>query len=367
MLISIIIPTYKEAPNLTPLCTSIAEEFNSIKYEILIMDDDSQDGSDKVVAELQKQEIPVSIINRKGHKRGLSAAVIDGLRIAKGDYCAVMDADLSHPVSSIKPMLDKLQQGEVDFCLGSRYVDGASIDIQWTLKRRVISMVATLLAVPLSKIKDPMSGFFLLASKNVPPINKLSPLGYKIALELIVKGGFDKIYEHPIHFSERLHGNSKMNVRQQFYYLRHLRRLYQYKYPTMSEFLQFGMVGGSGFVVDVTFYYMFQSLFGMSHLAARAASFWLGASWNWYWNRTVTFSEYFKAHPVKQWLSFVFVSIFGFVINWGLYSLLTINVAFFDEYRILALLLGVLGGMGFNFMFSRIFIFRHIEEDEGEK
>lgn len=364
MLVSIIIPTYKEAPNLTPLSKSIAEEFVPNEYELLIMDDNSRDGSDKIVAKLKKKNISIRFITRKGKKRGLSAAVIDGIKIAKGEYCAIMDADLSHPISAIKPMLAKLQKSKTDFCLGSRYVDKASIDQEWTLKRRIISAVATILAFPLSRVKDPMSGFFVLAKKDIPPLNKLSPVGYKIALELIVKGNFTKIYEHPIHFSQRLHGSSKMNVRQKFYYLRHLRRLYQYKYPVMSEFMHFGMVGGSGFIIDVGFYYIFQFLLEMNHVAARAASFWLGASWNWYWNRTITFSEYFKANPLKQWISFVFVSLFGFIINWGLYSLLTINVAFFDANKILALIMGVIGGMGFNFMFSRIFIFRHIKEDD---
>ncbi|MBE8182798.1 MAG: hypothetical protein HAW61_04675 [Candidatus Portiera sp.] len=259
-------------------------------------------------------------------------------------------------------MIKKLQTNEVDFCLGSRYVEGGSIDIEWTWSRRLISFATTCLAMPLCNIKDPMSGFFTFAKNKLPPLHQLSPVGYKIALELMVKGDFNKIYEYPIPFSQRIHGHSKMNVRQQFFYLRHLRRLYQYKFPVASEFVQFGLVGGSGFIVDVSIYYLLQYAADMQHIMARGLSFWVGASWNWFWNRTITFSDHFKSHPVKQWSSFVLISIFGFSINWGSYYLLTEYVAFFDDYKIFALMAGVVAGMGLNFMFSRIFIFRHIEQ-----
>lgn len=366
MLLSILVPTYREAENIKLLCESIAQELQQVphaNYEILIMDDDSQDGSEQVVQQLQKSsthKIPVSIINRKGKKKSLSAAVIDGFAISKGEFCCVMDADLSHPPSAILPMVQSLQNNNGDFCLGSRYTEGGSIDIEWTLSRRVISLVATLLAMPLCRIKDPMSGFFAIARKDLPPLNTLSPVGYKIALELMVKGNLKKIIEYPIHFSQRIHGDSKMDVRQQFFYLRHLRRLYQYKFPVASEFVQFGMVGGSGFIVDVSIYYLLQYAADLQHTTARALSFWAGASWNWYWNRKVTFSEYFKSHPLRQWASFVLVCVFGFTINWGCYYMLTEYVDFFSIYKIFALMAGVIAGMGFNFMFSRAFIFRHI-------
>ena len=363
MLVSIILPTYKESKNIEPLCKAIAAEFKSQKYEILIMDDDSKDGTDLIVRKLRRKKLPVSLINRKDKKRGLSPAVIDGLEISQGKYCCVMDADLSHPVSAIRPMLNKLKNGKADLSLGSRYVAGGTIDMEWTVRRRFLSFIATLLALPLGGVKDPMSGFFVLAKKDIPYRDMLSPLGYKIALELIVKGGFSKIYEHPIHFRERRFGKSKMDVSQQFYYLRHLRRLYSYKFPVLSEFVQFGMVGASGFIVDVFIYYVLQYVFLMEHIIARAFSFWISASWNWFWNRTITFSEHFKSNPIKQWISFLAVSLFGFTMNWGAYYLLTTEVEFFDEYRILALMIGVIAGLGFNFMFSRIFIFRHIRNE----
>lgn len=366
MLLSIILPTYEEAENIPVVCESIASAMQASKirdYEILIMDDCSNDGSDRQSRKLNKRGIPVQFIERQGKQRGLSAAVLDGLERATGQYCCVMDADMSHPARAIAPMLAKLQNDETDFCLGSRYVAGGRIDEDWTLRRFLLSRMATFLALPLIGVKDPMSGFFVLARRSLPPLAKLSPLGYKIALELLIKGKFQRVYEYPIYFRNRLHGESKMNIREQFLFLQHLRRLYRVQYPTLSEFAHFGLVGGSGFVVDLLLYYGLQQVANMNHIWARALSFWGAASWNWYWNRVITFADYFKSMPLYQWLTFVAVSVFGFVLNWGTYVVLTSYVGFFTTYKIFALLLGVVAGLGLNFMFSRVLVFRHLDQE----
>ena len=368
MLLSIILPTYQEAENIPAVCASIASALHESKikdYEILIMDDCSRDGSDRQAKKLNQKGIPVQFIERKDKQRGLSAAVLDGLKLSQGKYCCVMDADMSHPAEAIAPMLAKLQNDEADFCLGSRYVMGGRIDENWTFRRFLLSRAATFLALPLIKVKDPMSGFFMLARQSLPPLAKLSPLGYKIALELLIKGRYERVYEYPIYFRNRLHGQSKMNIREQFLYLQHLRRLYKVQYPILSEFAHFGLVGGSGFFVDVLLYYGLQHAFSMNHIWARALSFWGAASWNWYWNRVITFSDYFKSMPLYQWLGFIAVSGFGFVLNWGTYAVLTSYVSFFATHKIFALLLGVAAGLGLNFMFSRVLVFRHLDHEAG--
>jgi len=159
-------------------------EREALCYEILIMDDNSQDGSIEKAQELS-QTFPIRLINRT-ENRGLSPAVIDGFDEAKGDYIVVMDADLSHPASAIPKMIAQLKSGESDFVLGSRYVEGGSIDDSWTLWRYINSVVATLPALPLTKVKDPMSGFFAVRKADIPPARELSPIGYKIALEVMV-------------------------------------------------------------------------------------------------------------------------------------------------------------------------------------
>lgn len=364
--ISIIVPTYQEVKNLAPLSEMIASALqgHGHSYEILIMDDHSQDGSVELVASLA-QHHPIRIITRT-QNRGLSPAVIEGFENAQGDYIVVMDADLSHPASAIVEMVRQLKSRESDFVLGSRYVEGGSIDDSWTLWRYINSAVATLPALPLTKVKDPMSGFFAVRKTDMPATARLSPIGYKIALEVMVKGDFDKVSEVPIHFVDRVHGESKLTLGEQLKYLRHLRRLYQYKFQTKAEFIQFALVGSSGFIVDLLFYLLLQ-LAGLSHTTARALSFWPAVTWNWMLNRIITFSHREKTAKKTQWGAFVSSSLIGFAVNYGTYYTLTTYVPFFEDKTILALIIGVLIGMGFNFSISNLFIFKKLREAMGDE
>ena len=156
--ISVVIPTYQEVENI-PL---IAEEINTAlageSFEIIFVDDDSQDGSFDAVTKVA-HEIPARIIVRT-EERGLSTAVIRGIEEAVGKYIVVMDCDLSHPATAIPHMVEKLKANEADFVVGSRYVKGGSFDEDWGFFRLLNSKVATWLALPLCHVKDPMSGFF---------------------------------------------------------------------------------------------------------------------------------------------------------------------------------------------------------------
>ena len=160
----------------------------------------------------------------------------------------------------------------------------------------------------------------------------------------------------PIEFADRARGESKMTLAQQFNYLRHLRRLYLRKFGGVAEFIHFGAVGASGFVIDVAVYYLVQG-FGAPHQVARAISFWPAVSWNWAINRRMTFGDRRKRPRAKQWFEFVGMSIVGFTINWGVYYFLTMRVAFFDHYRILALVSGVGVASVFNFAASTVFVY----------
>ena len=362
--VSIVIPTYREVSNIAAITkrTNLALQSSNISHEILFVDDDSQDGSLELCKELAA-DYPVRIIVRT-ENRGLSPAVIEGIENAIGDYIVVMDADLSHPPEKIPEMISLLESGEADFVVGSRYVEGGSLGDEWGFFRRFNSRVATWMALPLVKISDPMSGFFSFRRVDIPPHQLLSPIGYKIGLELLIKGGFVRPREVPIHFVDRLEGESKMTLAEQVKYLRHLRRLYQYKFPTVSEFVHFGAVGASGFIVDLAIYLALQGLFGIGHQLARALSFWGAASWNWAANRLFTFPHRKKMAKLLQWPAFILSSLLGFAVNFGAYFLLTKYVPYFTEHLILAFLIGVILGMGFNFTASRIFVFRPMERND---
>ncbi len=228
-MISVVVPTYREAANLELVAEAVHEAFSSRTddYELLFIDDNSQDGSEEICEELS-QRFPVRIVVRK-LERGLATAVIHGIEVSSGDIVVVMDADLSHPPSAIPIMVERLQEGESDFVLGSRYVKGGSIHDDWSLFRKLNSVVPSLLARPLCPLKDPMSGFFAFHRADMPDTALLSPIGYKIALEIYVKGRFNHPSEVPIHFADRQHGESKLSLKEQLNFIRHLGRLYAFK------------------------------------------------------------------------------------------------------------------------------------------
>jgi dolichol-phosphate mannosyltransferase len=229
--LSVIVPTYREAENLRLLVPRIFEATRSagIDAEIVIVDDASPDDTVAVCAEFEGL-YPLRLIVRRD-ERGLSTAVLRGLHEAAGDVLLVMDADLSHPPEKLPEMYAAALDPANDFVIGSRYVAGGTTADDWGPFRWVNSRVATLLARPLTTALDPMAGFFALRRETFDSAESLDPIGYKIGLELIVKCRCRRVAEVPIHFSDRVHGQSKLSLREQVNYLRHLHRLYAHRFP----------------------------------------------------------------------------------------------------------------------------------------
>lgn len=231
-LVSIVVPTYKEAENLQPLIKRITKTMSllSFRFEIIVVDDDSQDGTNNVISKLVSEGHPIRLITRRG-ERGLSSAVIRGFKESKGEILVCMDADLSHRPEAIPRLLSKLRSQHVDFVIGSRYVAGGTTEEKWGFLRWLNSKIATLAARPFTNVKDPMSGFFATRRDVFERgISSLNPIGYKIGLELIVKCGCGRICEVPIDFVNRKSGLSKLNFREQVNYLMHIYRLFHYKF-----------------------------------------------------------------------------------------------------------------------------------------
>lgn len=358
MSLSIIIPTYRESLNIEPLTVRIAQALEPAAepYEIIFVDDDSDDSSEQVADRLAKS-FPVRFICRK-QTRGLATAVMTGVYHATGDVVVVMDADLSHPPEAIPQMLQLIRNGDSDFVLGSRFLKYGSSIKGWSLFRYLNSLIATFLARPLMPLSDPMSGFFAFPACRIPAPSTLSPIGFKIGLEIYVKGDFQCPSEIPICFTNRVKGKSKLTLLEQFRYLRHLHRLYHYKYPFASEIVQFAMVGSSGLVIDISVFLFLEIAMGINHYLARGMSFFCAASSNWLLNRLFTFSYRQKTSKLPQWTKFTISSLTSFSINFGSYVLLTKFLPFFSQHYLLALLTGVALGFGANFMLSHWLIFK---------
>jgi dolichol-phosphate mannosyltransferase len=227
--VSVIVPTYREAANLPVLVPQVADALAAagLRGEIVVVDDASPDDTPAVCAELART-YPLRLLVRTG-ERGLSSAVVHGMRQARGRVLVVMDADLSHPPEAVPGLARLVASGDADFAVGSRYVAGGKTDEDWGVYRWLNSKVATLLARPLTRVRDPMAGFFALPRGAFESAAALDPVGYKIGLELMVKCGSRRVREVPIAFRNRLHGTSKLTLREQVNYVRHLRRLYAYR------------------------------------------------------------------------------------------------------------------------------------------
>jgi dolichol-phosphate mannosyltransferase len=242
--VSIVVPALNEGPNLRPLVERIgAAMAGRASYEVLIVDDNSNDDTPAVCAELARDH-PLRLIVRTQPANGLGGAVLHGFAESRGEILVVMDADLQHPPEKLPELIRPLLDGGADFVLGSRHVAGGSTGEKWGAFRKLNSRVATLLARPFSgPVSDPMSGFFALRRSTFLNAERLQPLGYKIGLELMCKCRVrDRVAEVPIHFAERSAGQSKLSLREQFRYLEHLSRLYDFCYPRLSPIVKFLIV-----------------------------------------------------------------------------------------------------------------------------
>jgi dolichol-phosphate mannosyltransferase len=249
--VSVIVPTINESENLPALMERISAALSGVEFEVLIVDDNSQDATPAVCAELARR-YPLKLMVRTQPTNGLSGAVLHGMAAARGKFLCVMDADLQHPAEKLPELLRPLQSGEADFVLGSRYMPGGSTDGEWGFFRKINSQTATLLARPFAgKATDPMAGFFALRRETYQGARNLTPLGYKIALELMCKCRVQNVREIPIHFGMRLKGESKLTLKQQFRYLEHLSRLYDFTFPRASPVVKFLVATGASWLAGL--------------------------------------------------------------------------------------------------------------------
>lgn len=228
MNITLVIPTFNEAENVPILLENVYRVFreHGLDGSVTIVDDNSPDGTWKVAEELKGKYEGLKVIRRMS-ERGLSSAVLEGFKSSESAILGVMDADLSHPAESIPNIVAPLIRGEADISVGSRYVSEGGIE-DWPVRRKISSKLATLAVRGLTSVKDPMSGFFFL-KREVIKDAKLNPLGFKIALEILVRGKYDKVVEVPITFRDRLYGETKLGSGVIIDYLLHVMKLYAYK------------------------------------------------------------------------------------------------------------------------------------------
>ena len=226
--VSILIPTYNERDNVVPLLQQILDTLAQEEIQVVIIDDNSPDGTGDIIQSNFGQDNRVQLIRRQ-EKMGLGSALIDGLRVSSGKYIVTMDADLSHRPDDLLKLLEA--SGDADVVIGSRYIQGSHIK-GWPLVRKIASIVAVRLSHVLVNIpvKDTTSGFVLYHREVLEDIaSQLDPKGFKFLLEVLAKSSNVRVKEVPITFHNRSAGTSKFNVQEVIVFIRLCLQLRQHQ------------------------------------------------------------------------------------------------------------------------------------------
>lgn len=226
--ISIIVPTYNEKETIIKFLEKVTHQIskNNFNAGIIVVDDGSPDGTADLITNFSKTHTNVTLLNRR-EKKGLASACVHGFNHANSPILGVMDADLSHAPDALPYLLNPLLYNMCDIAVGSRYVPGGRI-LNWPLSRYMQSKLACIVGSLLTSIKDVTSGFFFFKREVIEGV-PLNPLGFKICLEVLVKGNYQTVMEVPYTFCDRISGKSKMGLKQIREYGKQLAGLYQYK------------------------------------------------------------------------------------------------------------------------------------------
>lgn len=358
--LTVIIPTFNEEANIRNIVMAVDAVFHehSLHGQILVVDDESADDTISIVHELMRTKENVAILIRE-HDHGLSQSVADGFSHASSDVFFVIDADFSHPPVLIPRMYEEIRKGN-DIVIGSRYMEGGGIK-KWPLKRRIISIGATFLGRLLfPDITDPVSGFFAV-KKEVVHNAPLKPRGYKILLEVLGKGTWEKDKEIPFEFVDREIGSSKMKLTTIVEYAQQVLDITLHSFThhqsaawrEWKRVFKFGIVGISGIVVNLGILFAFVEFFLLNKGLASPIAIEFSILNNFIWNDLWTFGSVKNQKVSSRWhrlVAFNMVSIGGAVINYAIFLMLT---TWFAVYYLAAQLIGILIAFIWNFLLNR--------------
>jgi dolichol-phosphate mannosyltransferase len=339
ILLSLILPTYQEGLNIPAMVEQLTAKLDTIlpdAYELIVVDDDSPDGTWSIALELANTYPQLQVL-RRTTERGLATAVIRGWQVARGQVLGVIDADLQHPPEVLGQLWEKISQG-ADLALASRNVEGGGVS-EWSFLRRILSRGAQILGLivlpeVIGRVSDPMSGYFLVRRSAIAgPV--LSPLGYKILVETVGRGQIDKIAEVGYEFQERQSGDSKVTSRQYWEYIGHLLSL---RWSRSGRLLRFLAVGLSGVVVDMTILYLLTDIRTL-HLPLTRSAIVAGEVaiinnfiWNDRWTfRSQSLQQKGRRQMLRRFLKFNLVCLMGLILK-ALFLNLFFNVLHLNQY-----------------------------------
>ncbi len=372
--VSIIIPTYNESQNILNVLKSIGDIIpKNIFTEAIVVDDNSPDGTGKIVEDYLKNVkkiagYTIDVIHRTT-KNGLSSAILSGIQRATGDTIVVMDSDLSHPPQIIPKMIDALKKYQCDMVVASRYITGGQIN-GWNKKRKLLSKVATMIAKKGLGVKtsDPMSGFFAFKKGILKGLN-FDAIGFKILLEILVKKRELSVKEIPYTFQNRTFGSSKLDFSIIINYFKSVWKLYRYgrseennekrnSVKFISKAGRFYTVGAIGFTINYLISLMFSGgITEIWYLHANILGIIVSMTSNFVLNKWWTFGDrnFSFKKTISQYSKFIMFSSFGALIQLGVVFSLVDN---YDWVYTTALGIGVLTGAFSNFILNKKWTFK---------
>jgi dolichol-phosphate mannosyltransferase len=290
--LSIIVPTYNEKPNLEALISRIAAALTAVNWEVIVVDDDSPDGTSDLALALHAREPRIRLIRRIG-RRGLSSACLEGMLSSSAPYLAVMDADLQHDPTLLDRMLDILATGSTDLVVASRHVADGSIG-EWAESRAIASRAATWVARTITNVEltDPMSGFFAVRREVIDRLApKLSAIGFKVMLDIVLTAGPSlRVRELPLQFAPRANGESKLSSRAAWDYAMMLAdRMFGHVVPV--RLFSFACVGAIGLVIHLTVLAALLGLFHLAFVPAQIAATVVAMTGNYATNNLLTYPD----------------------------------------------------------------------------
>jgi dolichol-phosphate mannosyltransferase len=319
--LSLVLPTYQEKHNIEPIIEQLTAKLDYFlpgAYELIVVDDDSPDLTWSIAAELTTKYSQLQVI-RRVDERGLATAVIRGWQVARGRVLGVIDADLQHPPEVLGQMWAAVNHG-ADLVVASRNVEGGGVS-EWNILRRILSRGAQILGLIIfpegvGRIRDPMSGYFLVQREAIAN-QILSPLGYKILVEVVGRGQIGKIAEVGYEFQERLSGDSKVTAKQYTEYIRHLLRL---RLSRSRRLLLFLAVGLSGVLVDIVVLYILRENHYLPLEYSKVVAAEVAIINNFMWNDRWTFSDVSirqqgKRRKLQRFIKFNLVCFVGVILS----------------------------------------------------
>ena len=372
--VSIIIPTYNESENIIQVLKSIGEHLpENITTEALVVDDNSPDGTGKIVEDYisnaqNETGYTIEVIHRKT-KSGLSSAILDGIQHSSGETVVIMDSDFSHPPKIIPQLVEEIKTSKYDIVIASRFVPGGAIN-GWSTKRKLISKTAKGIAKAGLGVNesDPMSGFFAFKRKILDGI-KFDAIGYKMLLEILVKTKGAKVKEIPYTFTDRTRGSSKLDSSTMLDYVKSVWKLYRYGRKAkvsdtrtsirfISKAGRFYTVGASGLLVNYIISLLFaDAIINFWYIHATIIGIAVSMSSNFILNKIWTFEDRnFEAKKtLTQYGKFVGFSSLGALIQLGMVYVLVDNYQFVYS---VALILAVIIAASSNFIFNKKWTFK---------